>query len=347
MQKRESTYELLRLVLMFLIIIHHSIVFGMGLTGLSWENSLPMYFSEWEKPIATLVNCLCICAVNCFVLISGYFSIKLNLKKITSLIITVLTYTFFFCSLYYLVIGNIKGAIANMLIFSHPTYWFINAYIYLSMIAPLINLMFKKMSHNFQISFVLFLLFVSCYLGFIWHNSLNLNGYNLFQFIFMYSIGGYLRYHPFKISKFKAILLYVCPSVLNGLIMYGLWQFGYLERTWFMTSYNNPLIILAAIGLFMFFSKLHLESKKINKLASSALAIYMVQSSPLCGEYYYKFINNLHYELGGGIWIIITLLALITMLLSIGIDQLQKPINKYLTNKLVCVIRKDQSHTIK
>lgn len=79
--KRDSSIELLRLFLMLMIIIHHSIVHGMGLRGLVLENALPMHFTASEKPVATIINCFCICAVNCFVLISGYFSIKTTIKK--------------------------------------------------------------------------------------------------------------------------------------------------------------------------------------------------------------------------------------------------------------------------
>ncbi|MDE6542907.1 MAG: acyltransferase [Muribaculaceae bacterium] len=299
MHRRESSFELLRLVLMFLIIIHHSIVHGMGLTGLVWDKTLPMHFSEWEKPVATIVNCMCICAVNCFVLISGYFSIKFNIKKLISLLITVVIYTFCLCTVYNLAIGNIKGAISRMMIFSHPTYWFVNTYIYLTVFAPLINLMFEKMSKRFQIFFIVSLLFISCYLGFIWLNPLNPNGYNLIQFILMYSIGRFICYYPLRISKIASFILYLVPSVITGVFMFLLWQTGHLGRSWQMTGYNNPLIMLAAIGLFMFFSKIRFKSNMINKWASSAFAIYMVQSSLLSNVLYYKLINWLHIEMGG------------------------------------------------
>lgn len=271
----------------------------MGLSGLVWENTFPMYFSEWEKPVATIVNCLCICAVNCFVIISGYFSISVNKKKFVSLLLTVLIYTFFFSSVYNLSIGNIRGAISRMLIFSHHTYWFVNAYIYLIFFAPLINLMFDKMTKMYQMYFIGFLLFISCYLGFIWHNSLNPNGYNLIQFILMYSIGRFISYYPLKISMNKAFMIYFGSSVITGGLMFILWYTGHPGRSWQMTYYNNPLIVLAAIGLFIFFSKIHINSVTINKLASSAFAIYMVQSSLLCNVYYYRFINWLHITVGG------------------------------------------------
>lgn len=297
-QKRKSSFELLRLALMFLIIIHHSIVHGMGLAGLAWENALPMHFSELQKPIATIVNCLCICAVNCFVLISGYFSIQFNLRKILTLLVSVFIYTFLLSSSYNLIMGDIKHAITKMLVFSHPTYWFANTYIYLTVFTPLINLMFEKMRKSYQVYFIIFLFFISSYLGFIWQNPLNTNGYNLFQFILMYSIGRFLRYYPLKINRGKAFIIYVASSIITGIIMFLLWRTGHQSRSWQMTSYNNPLIIIAAIGLFIFFSKIHIESTIINKCASSVFAMYLVQESAL-GKIHYKLVNHLHFIVGG------------------------------------------------
>lgn len=297
--KRESSFELLRLVLMFLIIIHHSIVHGMGLKGLGIENALPMHFSELEKPVATTINCLCICAVNCFILISGYFSIKLSIRKILTLLVSVLFYTFFLCSMYNITIGNIKSAIADMLIFSHPTYWFVNTYIYLIAFAPLINLMFERMTKFYQIYFILFLLFISCYLGFIWKNPLNDNGYNLFQFILMYSIGRFIRYYPLKIGIGKAFVIYIASSFITSIMMFILWQTGHENRSWHMASYNNPFVISAAIGLFVFFERIHIESITINKWASSVFAIYLIQESVM-GRIYYNLVNWLQIRTGGG-----------------------------------------------
>lgn len=340
--KRESSIEFLRLFLMFLIIIHHSIVHGMGLIGLGHEDTLPMHFASWERPIATIVNCMCICAVNCFVLISGYFSIKLNLTKFLNILLTVLFYTFFLCSGYYLIEGNIKSAIGSMLIFSHPSYWFVNAYIYIMFFAPALNMIFDKMDCHYRHFFLVILIFISCYLGFIWHNPINPDGYNLFQFILMYSIGRFIHIQKFELKRFQALTVYLLSSILAGGLMFLLWDAGLPKWSWQMICYNNPLIIIAAIGLFLFFSSFKFKNKLINNWASSAFAVYLVQSSELCENYYYKFINLLHIEAGGGIWFIITILAIGIIMLSITIDQIQKHINKILTSKFCTLLHKYQ-----
>lgn len=307
-----------------MIIIHHSIVHGMGLRGLVLENALPMHFTASEKPVATIINCFCICAVNCFVLISGYFSIKTTIKKSCKFLGYVLFYTFFFNSLYYLICGEIKLSIRCLFFLSHPSYWFVNSYIYLMIFAPVLNAAFNRTSRAYLNLFLCGLIFISCYLGFIWRNPLNQDGYNLFQLILIYCIGRYIHHNNLTLSRSKSAILYFGCSLATGGIMYLLWHSGHETLSWHMTYYNNPLIILASIGLFFYFRSFSFENKIINKAASSAFAIYLIQSSDLCEAFYYKWINRCHFVMGGGIWALILIMAITIILASLLIDQIQK-----------------------
>lgn len=331
---RNSSIELLRLVLMFLIIMHHSIVHGMGLMGMAHDNTLPMYFTEWEKPLATIINCCCICAVNCFVLISGYFSIKTTVKKFCVFLTTILIYTLLFDSLYYLSIGKCRTAVGCLLIFSHPSYWFVSAYIYLMAFAPGLNMVFHTMSLLYQKFVLAVMIIVSCYLGFVWGYILNIDGYNLFQMIMMYCIGRFMACQRIEISRYKALIIYFLCALTAGTLMYLLWHFHHPIIGWHMVCYNNPLIVLAAIGLFFFFKSFRGYNLTINKYATSAFAIYLVQSSELCESFYYKLINWCHAQMGGGIWLIIILLAICVIIFSICSDQLLKPMIFRLASKI-------------
>lgn len=339
--ERQSSIELLRLLLMFMIIVHHSIVHGLGLMGLAHEGSLPMHFSSFEQPIATITNCFCICAVNCFVLISGYFSIKFTKKKFISLILTVVFYTFLGSSLYNIFQGNIKEGIWRLMFLSHPTYWFVNAYLYLMVFAPLFNMMFDKLSPKYIKFVIATLIFISCYLGFIWHNAMNLDGYNVFQLIMMYCIGRYLAKFKQNKSKIHSFLQYVICSLLAGTLMYVLWIKGYPEKAWHLVCYNNPLLILSSIGLFQLFRGIQFKNSFINKCAKSSFAIYLIQSSLICKTYYYPYFNEVHlkYSTGGGIWLIIIVLAVGVVLFSIAFDKIQQIINKKIVNCLSSIFK--------
>ncbi len=58
---------------MFLIVIHHAIVHGLGLRGLASADATEVAIRSGDMALFCLANGFCIVAVNAFVLISGYF----------------------------------------------------------------------------------------------------------------------------------------------------------------------------------------------------------------------------------------------------------------------------------
>ena len=88
--RRQANFELLRIVAMFMIISLHYLVKGWVAT--------PFPFAVKENPVAVfawLVEAFCIVAVNCYVLISGYFLVESAWKpeRVRSLLAQVLFYS--------------------------------------------------------------------------------------------------------------------------------------------------------------------------------------------------------------------------------------------------------------
>ncbi len=298
-QVRNSGFELLRLILMFLIIIHHGIVHGLGLTGLSWGPELVARPDDmfW----CCLVNCFCIPAVNVFVLISGYFGIKPTRNKFLKLLVSTALYTFVFTCLAYWAKGDILHALTHVLFLSHTCYWFILDYLCLMCFAPLLNMFCEQSTQRLFRLFLASMLILTCYLGFVWRMGDNVSGYTLLQFILMYCLGRYAKRFDLSLSKAKSAQLYLGATLLCGLGMYGLYRLNFSDRAWQMTQYSNPLLILAAVAAVLLFKNFHFSSKLINRLALSSLAIYLVQSS-YAGNALYRFIKYLYQdcEIGGG-----------------------------------------------
>lgn len=97
---------------------------------------------------------------------------------------------------------------------------------------------------------------------------------------------------------------------------------------WKMTYYNNPLIILSAVGLFFVFNNFSFYSKTINYIAKSALAIYLIQSSSSIAKLYYSLVadlweNNKSVN-GGGILLIICALSFLIVFLSLFADIIRR-----------------------
>lgn len=81
---RQSNFELLRIISMFMIVGLHYFNGSMGGALAEIDNSSPNYY------VAFLFESLFIVSVGCFILITGYFSINkksINLNKVVELLV--------------------------------------------------------------------------------------------------------------------------------------------------------------------------------------------------------------------------------------------------------------------
>lgn len=85
--KRNNAIECLRVLIMFYIVIHHCIVSGLDLN--KTFNMGEYCFSD-TNIVLSLMNSFVIVSVNIFFLISGYFGIRLSIKKVINLIINII-----------------------------------------------------------------------------------------------------------------------------------------------------------------------------------------------------------------------------------------------------------------
>ena len=76
-KQRDSNIELFRLVLMALIVVQHFISHGLNVAGSLLGTASPI-LSETQTYLAFGILSFMLVAVNAFILISGYYSIKLT-----------------------------------------------------------------------------------------------------------------------------------------------------------------------------------------------------------------------------------------------------------------------------
>lgn len=203
--RRNSSIELLRIILMCLIVIHHGIVHGLGLTALSPKFNSVLLFNPQNSPIILFINGLCIVGVNCFILISGYYGIRFSKKKLWYLISILLFYSILFNVIPAIIQHNYREAIKYLFFLSNSPYWFVIDYLFLLFFAPMLNMMFESMNRRYITSLIVVMTIMSIYFGFIWQHKVNENGYQFFQFIYLYCLGKFLR--NYKLSTPRALLL--------------------------------------------------------------------------------------------------------------------------------------------
>lgn len=269
---RQSNVEILRIVCMVMIMCHHFMVHTNEFGDLS--------------PVLRIFNALCYVAVNCFVMISGYFRIKLSPKR--------LLYYIFFCIFYALLINCANrlaagGSIGRTLIrdsifvFTHNQYWwFITTYLMLMLISPLLNAGIETLSKRKLGYSVLALLTIDIYLG--WWTTSDF-GYSFIHFISIYVVAAYisrcgtglLAGTPRLIKQLGLLVVYLTSMLLWNMLVGTSSAFakGGGDGGW--VTYNHPLVYLGSIAFFLLFLTFSFRSRIVNFIAKSVLAAYFLQ----------------------------------------------------------------------
>ena len=139
MKERDSNIELLRIICMIMILNLHTFLVPETLT---WKTI------NYPIILKIISESLSICAVNTFVLISGYYSIKWKWKGFFSLVYQVYFFVFLIY-IFLLAIGFIQFSWTDLFFRSTcltHAYWFITSYIVLYVLAPILNVFINNVT---------------------------------------------------------------------------------------------------------------------------------------------------------------------------------------------------------
>lgn len=190
MRKRQSNFELLRLVAIFMVLIVHADFLALNVPTKEIVNANP--FASFLRFFFQALSVVC---VDVFVLISGWFGIRPSSKGFFNLLFQCV---FFNWGIYIvmLLLGLTTlsaNGIADCLLLT-DTYWFVKAYILLYILAPVINSFIENSSTN-HIRNVLLLFFafqtIFCFIsdGVTFFE----NGYSTISFIGLYLLARYTK----------------------------------------------------------------------------------------------------------------------------------------------------------
>lgn len=278
--QRDSNIELLRIIAILMITIHHTLLDGrLDRIIVNGENLI----SGWQW--AVLLNGFVFVGVNVFILISGYYSIKFKWKSVLNLFIFCVFYMFlnFLIQKYMLGESGITGALIlkkSITAMTHTPKWFIPCYVVLYFLSPLLNAAIESMTKK-QYLYGLGVLSAYClWFGYVRHAGVfNDNGYAVGQFIWLYFIGGYIKRFVSQetLKKYCGInvSIWLITSVLWGgatLLLYK----GIYIPLWRPITYNNPLTLIGSVAFFCIFPTFHFYSPKVNYFAKSVLAVYLL-----------------------------------------------------------------------
>lgn len=359
-KERNSSYELMRIISMFLIVLCHIIVHGKMIENC--ENAGLKILLEVIK-FMTLVH------VNSFILVTGYFQIesKFNQKKIWSLI-----GSNWFYRLAIMILFSIFGIVnldkVTMFKEGFPInlneYWFFQNYLLLYCLIPFINKGILNMNKKtFQkmiiVMFIVFSIIPAVTGGEFFFN----NGFSLYQFVFLYILGAYLKKFPveksyiFKImskNMYKIVLItifFIC--LISNYILYSYadsisWinsGFKLISNyiKWTCGNYSCPFVVIQSVVYFLYFGTLQFNSKLINKIASLTFGIYLIHDNNFVREKIYiwlKINNGPIYSYSFVIYMIIV--SIIIFVVCMLIEFIRQIISKKIQNLRLIIKLKDK-----
>jgi len=319
--------EMLRIIAMAMVVMCHTNYWAIG------EPSLEMCADDPLRAFAQyLVESFIVVCVNCFVFISGWFSIKLTKRGFANLVFQLLFYStliYFIFVLTGLIRFNIKDFLIHADFISNS--WFVRAYVPLFLLSPILNLFVQHAGERMARTVILAYAFLDIVLG--WGiDLLHVHGgYCLFHLCLIYLIARYIRVYGgkfFTLDKWHDLSIYLVISVGTAVLIFlmsfvspAVWR--HMGR---MFLYNSPFVIIASVYLSLFFAKLDFKSKAVNLVGASSFAVFLIHGDPLIAEPYMKpFCNNLFFNNSIGYFSIIITLSIIALFaVAFLVDQVRQ-----------------------
>lgn len=270
---RNSSVEVFRILATFLVLIAH---FNGWFVG-----GIPKFDGEEVSAFRIgqlFIGSLCACCVNCFLVISGWYGIRLKWKTIWNInwmllcvyvpfyvVRCFITHEFRLYTLLTCFFGVLRES------------YFIQCYLMVMFLSPVLNVFIEKYGRKI-LPYVLCFWGIEFFAEVIGNQSLGINeGYSVIHFVLMYMLArtaSLYKKELMKVKRHKWIIGYfVCALILCGMHIFG------VRWIW---NYSNPVVILSAFCLFMPFLYRTYYNRKINWIAGSTLAVYIMHvCSPL------------------------------------------------------------------
>lgn len=327
--ERETNIELLRVISMAMVITLHCLGHG---------GVLDLYsFGEAGYILFYLFRGFCFAAVNCFILITGYFMISAEIKisRVIKLIIQVEFYSIL-CLLLtkYLFQESVEAQDIFKALFplTNKQYWFATHYVILLVLIPLINKFIRgigKKEHLYVIK-ILIAMFSVLPSFLFWSRGIVGYGYDFTWFIVLYVIAAYIRKYEIRITgrSCMAIWATVCIVTTGGTIgiefllyqVFGITNEG-LGQGVFFFGYNSVAFLGAAFFLFLGFAKMNLKSNmltNISRCGRYVFGAYLLSDHDIIRRVLWEKVNFQNVEHNGVFFVAVYLTGVVLTILFMG-----------------------------
>ncbi len=279
-KERESNIELLRVIAAIGVIILH---YNNASIGKALANVVS---GSTNERLLLALEALSICAVNVFMLISGYFGCtaqKSSWAKTLCLLLQLILFRVCTNLLDVCYGGNFcLESLARSLL---PAAYYVVLYAVTYLLSPYVNILLGKLSGRERRRLVILVVVLFS----VWPSGVDLmavklkwnlsglstiglygsqSGYTIVNFLMMYILGACLRMNDVSWKPGKALTIFVSCT----LAVY-LWSKSYRGTAW---AYCNPLVVLQAVSVFLLARNWKIQSRLINSFSAGTYTSYII-----------------------------------------------------------------------
>lgn len=285
-KQRNPSFEILRVVAMFLIVVWHFLMHGVGQKPVGVSADAASLFNLCSMELA---GCLSKVSTNCYILITGYFLINSTKPKWPKIpktwapifFYSVVIFALFFAFSDLALSRNDFGKSLMPLYFDR--YWFATRYVALVALAPFLATLAQTLTRRLYIV----LLAVMAVINFDFLLGDELSGNNsLPWFVFLFFVGGYIRLHfdhdgpnHFGKAYFAAAVALAAVFLGRIFIHYSPWTAP------MMIDYhdNNGILFGVALLLFLWTARLKAPNttfvRAMVRIAPLTFGVYLIHDN--------------------------------------------------------------------
>ena len=325
---RNYSLDLLRILATFMVVVLHVQLFG----GLLESKPFTVSF------VPTIVlESFCIVAVNCFVLITGFFMIHkdVNGRKLLGLVleIAVISWMIFVIGTFCGLRASFKELVQHIFPTLSGCHWFISSYIIVYILSPWFNKLILSLTRKecFFLAGLLFVLFS------VWGSNPKISaisvhkGYSVLWLTYIYFIGSIIRLYGAYRVPFAGRAYTIFSLFTTG---YAIILCQYTHSIWGAMNYNSPFVLLGAVSLFYVFYSLQITSVCDNRiikfLTPGCFGVFLIHTD--------LFIRPLYRNLfaRAPVWLITLLGGFAVFAISIVVSVYIHKGVFYITNNVLC-----------
>lgn len=289
-EPRSSGFELLRIIAMLMIVLHHHIVHNQfNPVGTGWSRKEVAYvFLAPSGKVGVVI----------FFGISAWFlcesrssTIKSSLKRIWILEREVLFYSIglmtFYCIYYRERIG-LRGIILMLFPITCDNWWYITSYVLFLLFYPFINEGLHKLGRSMhgKLCLVIAVIWLAVY-GLLPGFYFDFEHTNFLAFVYLYILIAYYRWYMTEFSSAVGWLFIALGTFMFGAVSMACDFLYYKTGSAFYQSLIGYLggdcklpMIIIGFGALIIASHQHFVSATINYIAASTFAVYLIHDYP-------------------------------------------------------------------